>query len=138
MYNPIQLENEFEHFEHGKSRMSAMRSAIRKADEHNDLKYQIGFRIDLCYESQFYDDCFESLIVFPEVLALIDKQPDIILDQSIYYHYYLNGMKRVLVMYKLIIGTCDDFYQIPYDDCMKYFDDFKKRSISFGYNLKPY
>lgn len=47
-------------------------------------------------------------------------------------------MKRVLRTYTWILEDCTGFYQIPYEDCMKFFEDFKKRSIASSCSLKPY
>ncbi len=136
MYNPQQLKKEFEMVEHGKSRISAIRSAIRMADENQDLMYQLGFRLDLCSESTFYDDSMDMMIVFPEALALVDKYPDIPTTPD--RTGYKNGLDRVLQVYKWLIVTCDDFYQISSEDYLRFLEDFKQRSIAFGYNLKPY
>ena len=136
MYDAQQLLKDFEKIEHGKSRIAAIRFAIRLADENHDLPYQLGFRMDLCYESNFYHDSMDMMVVFPEALALVDKFPDIPATPDA--DWYKNGLARVLDVYKWVINTCDAFYQIPYEDCMKFFEDFKRRSIAFGYNLKPY
>ena len=136
MYNPYQLQEEFKQVEHGKSRIAAIRSAIRQADENHDLMYQLAFRLELCYESLFYDDAMDMLIVFPEALALIDEHPDIPTTPNL--KGYKNGMDRLLEVYKWLVGHCADFYQVSYQDCMNFFEDFKQRCLAFGYNLKPY
>lgn len=136
MYNPQQLKEEFEMVEHGKSRISAIRSAIRMADENHDLMYQLGFRLDLCHESTFYEDSMDMMIVFPEALALVDKYPDIPTTPD--KRRFKNGLDRVLQVYKWVIVTCEDYYQISYEDYLRFLEDFKQRSIAFGYNLKPY
>ena len=136
MYNPLQLKNNFNNVEHGKARMSAIREAICEADKNNDLAYGLGFRLDLCNESCFYDDSMDMMIIFPEILAIIDKHPD--LPSTYGGNAFINGLDHVLFVYKWVLGSCDIYYQIPFDDCLKFFDDFKKRCTSFGYNLKPY
>ena len=136
MYNPYQIKEEFEQVEHGKSRIMAIRSAIRQADDNHDLMYQLSFRLDLCHESMYYYDAMDMLIVFPEALALVDQHPNIPTTPD--RKAYKNGLDRVLQVYKWVLLCCQDFYQISYDDCLKFFEDFKQRSLSFGYNLKPY
>lgn len=136
MYNPRQLETEYKKVKHGKARISAIRQAVCKAEENHDLAYQIKFLADLCYESCFYEDSMDMLVAFPQALALLDKNPEIptIPGDTV----YKNGLDRMLEVYKWVISCCSNFYQIPLEDCKKFFEDFKKRSIGFGYNLKPY
>ena len=136
MYNPFQLEKEFDQVEHGKSRIAAIRSAIRQADENHDLMYQLAFRLELCYESLFYDDTMDMLIVFPEALALVDEHPDIPTTPG--NEVYINGVDRLLEVYKWLVEQCVDYYQVSYKDCLNFFEDFKQRCLAFGYNLKPY
>ncbi len=47
-------------------------------------------------------------------------------------------MDHILWIYKWVVEECASFYQIPMEDCIKFFEDFKKRSQSYGYNLRPY
>lgn len=56
----------FEQVEHGKSRISAIRSAIHIADEKHDRMYQLAFYLDLCHESCFYD----FILIEPRILHL--------------------------------------------------------------------
>lgn len=136
MYNPQQLKKEYDKLERGKPRMAGIRYAIEAADKNNDLPYQLYFRLDLCHESTFYDDSMDLFIVFPEALALIDKHPDI--PVTPYNTFYKNGIDHVLWVYKWVIETCEEYYQIPLEDCKRFAEDFKRRSLAFGYNLKPY
>lgn len=137
MYNPDELKERYENLEHGKSRIAGIRDAIREADKHNDLPFQVYFRMQLCHESNFYDDSMDMMIVFPEALALVDKHPDI---PATHYNddVYKDGIDQILWVYKWILGACIDYPQIPLEDCMNFFEDFKKRCLAYGYNLKPY
>ncbi len=136
MYDPEKMKEEYDQLEHGKTRMSGIRCAIEAADRQNDLPFQLYFRLELCRESTFYDDALDLFVIFPEALALVDKHPDI---PSTYFDsYHKNGMTHVLWVYKWVIENCIEYYQIPLADCKKFFEDYKKRSLAFGYNLKPY
>lgn len=136
MYNPVKLKEECDKLEHGKSMIAGFRHAIKEADQNNDLTYQLFFRLELCYESVFFDDSMDMFIVFPEVLALIDKHPEI--PSTPYSNVYKNGMEHVLWVYKWIINECMEYHQIPMEDCKRFAEDFKRRSLAYGYNLKPY
>ncbi len=136
MYNPFTLRRELAQTEHGKAKISALRKAIREADENHDLIQQLAFRLDLCYESTFYDDAMDMMIIFPEILALVDEHPEIPMPFG--NTGYKNGLDRVLCIYKWVLNACGEYYQIPLKDCQRFMEDFKKRSLAFGYNLKPY
>ena len=136
MYNPHSLKENYDKMAHGKAKSEAIRDAISEADKNNDLAFQLYFRGELCYESTFYGDSLDTVIIFPEMLSLVDRHPDI--PSTKYNSAYTDGMDYILWIYKWILADCTDFYQIPFDDCIKFFEDFKKRSTAYGYNLKPY
>ena len=135
-YNPEDIKGVYDNLPHGRARMAAIKSAIEKADMHNDITFMLYFREDLCEESCFYSDETEMMVVFPEILNLIDRHPDTPSTQ--FDTAYKNAMEHVLWVYKWVVGRCSGFYQVPMEDCIKFFEDFKKRSISYGFNLKPY
>lgn len=135
-YNPEELKRSFDKMEHGKARAAAIRSAIEAADAHEDTPFRIYFRLELCEESDFYGDSMDMMVIFPEVLAIVDRYPDT--PSTCFDSYYKVAMKHVLWVYKWILGNCRLFYQIPMADCLKFFEDFKRRSLAYGYNLRPY
>lgn len=53
VYDPIKLKNCYDKLLHGKTKMEAIRSAIKEADDNNDLPFMVYFREDLCHESTF-------------------------------------------------------------------------------------
>ncbi len=135
-YDPVSIKNQYDDIPHGKTRMAAIKSAIEEADRNKDVTYMIYFREDLCDESCFYGDETEMMVIFPEILSLIDRYPDTPSTQ--FDTAYKNATEHVLWVYKWVVGRCSGFYQIPMEDCMKFFEDFKRRSIAYGFNLKPY
>ncbi len=135
-YDPVSIKNQYDDIPHGKTRMAAIKSAIEEADRNKDVTYMIYFREDLCDESCFYGDETEMMVIFPEILSLIDRYPDTPSTQ--FDTAYKNATEHVLWVYKWVVGRCSRFYQIPMEDCMKFFEDFKRRSIAYGFNLKPY
>ena len=136
MYDPEAYKRTYDQIEHGKARMSAIRSAIEAADANEDRPFQFFFRLELCKESDFYDDSMDMLVVFPELLSLADRYPDTPVTR--YDSFYKNEVDHILWVYKWILENCEGFYQIPMEDCLKFFEDFKRRSIAFGYSLRPY
>lgn len=135
-YNTAEIKNNYDQLPHGKAKADAIRQAIEMADQNNDLPFMIYFREEMCHESCFYGNTMEMMVVFPEMLSIIDRYPDISSTQ--FDTEYKNALDHILWIYKWVVEECASFYQIPMDDCMKFFEDFKKRSKSYGYNLRPY
>ncbi len=136
MYDPAELKKEYEKLEHGRARMAGIRYAIAEADKNNDYPFMFFFRAQECRESCFYGDALEMYVRFPELLSLADKYPDT--PTTAYDSGFRNSVDHVLWIYKWILGSLNDYYQIPFEDCERYFEDFKRRSLAYGYNLKPY
>ena len=136
MYDPDELVEAFERLDHGKARMSGIREAIRQADANHDVPFQIYFRYALCNESEFYGDALETLITFPEMLAIIDQHPDA--PSTRYNDGCRDSLDCVLWNYKWLLEDCVAYYQIPMEDCESFFEDYKKRCLAYGYNLRPY
>lgn len=136
MYDPHKLKKAYDKLEHGKARVSAIRSAAEDADTHQDTPFRIFFRLDLCRESCFYGDSLDMMIVFPEALAMIDRYPDT--PATAFNNNFRDSMAHILWVYKWVLNTCGGFYQIPMSDCLKFLEDFKKRSLAYGYGLRTY
>ncbi len=136
MYNPELLLEEYEKLAHGKAKISAIYEAIKQADENNDVPFQFYFRISLCKESGFYGDCLDEIVVFPQLLSLIDKYPN---EPIAHYDMdYKNSMEHILWVYKWFLEDCIDYYQVSKADCEKFFEDFKQKSLAVGYGLHTY
>lgn len=136
VYVPEEWKQAYENVEHGKAKMAAIRSAIAAADSHEDTPFQIFFRLELCRESCFYGDCMDMMVIFPEALAIADRYPET--PSTCFDSGYLDEMDHILWVYKWVLEECSNFYQIPMSDCLKFFEDFKRRSQAYGYNLRPY
>lgn len=136
MYDPEKYKNEYDAMGHGKAKIAAMRKAIEAADAREDRPYQFYFREDLCKESTFYGDELDLLVVFPELLALADRYPDT--PTTEFDFYYDDAVDHILWTYKWVLSACEVYYQIPMEDCVKFFEDFRQRSIAYGYSLRPY
>ncbi len=136
MYDPAGLRKKYIEMERGRARMSGIRTAIEAADQYKDVPYQIYFRIQFCNESMFYGDDLDMVVMFPELLALADRHPDAPVTQ--YNRGFGSSMAHVMWVYKWLLDACTQFYQIPMEDCMKFFEDYKERCLGMGYSLRPY
>lgn len=135
-YHPEELKRAYDKMEHGKARVAAIRSAVEAADAHEDTSFRIYFRLDLCEESCFYGDDMDMMVIFPEALAIADRYPDT--PTTCFDNNYRDEMDHILWVYKWVLNGCSSFYQVPLSDCLKFFEDFKRRSQAYGYNLRPY
>ncbi len=129
IYDPGRLRIEYMKKDHGKARTDAIRSAIEQADLNNDIEHKVFFMVELCDESEWYGSGFDIVTVFPELLAVIDK------------YTYTNGsfsekfpgiMENVLWTYEDMADICNEFYQVPFNDCVDFLNDFKERWIAYG------
>jgi len=136
MYDPVEMRKKYMELERGKPRMAGIRSAIAEADKHKDVPYQIYFRSQFCEESCFYGDGLDMVVMFPELLALVDKNPSA--PTTRHNRNFKNSLDNVLWVYKWVLGHCESFYQVSIEDWLAFLEDFKKRSLAFGYNLRPY
>lgn len=136
MYDPYELEEEYERFEHGKARMNGISNAIQEADREKDTVYGIYFRLQLCEESMFYGDSLQILTVFPQVLALADQYPDI----EVNYRNTIGGTlgNDLMYRYEWLLCATVDYYQISFEDCKRFQEDYLRRNLSYGYNLRSY
>ncbi len=135
-YNPEELKKYYDALPHGKAKEEGIREAVKMADQNNDVPFMIYFREQLCHETCFYGNMMHMMVIFPEMLSIIDRYPDTPSTQ--FDTGYNDALDHILWIYKWVINECSSFYQIPMQDCLNFFEDFKKRSASYGYNLKPY
>lgn len=135
-YLPEEMKHAYEQMQHGRARMEAIRAAMEAADSHEDTPFRIYFRLELCRESCFYGDCMDMMVIFPQALSIADRYPDT--PSTCFDSGYLDAMDHILWVYKWVVEECRSFYQVPMEDCMKFFEDFRRRSQAYGYNLRPY
>lgn len=134
-YNPEKLETAYERLGHGKAKANAIRYAVEQADLYNDIPYMVFFRKEFCNEAIWYADEIDIYTVFPELLSLIDRYPGAEPVPS----QYNDMIQDVLYIYGALVIDSSDYYQIPLDECEKFFDDFTNRWIKAGYSASlPY
>ena len=125
-YLPEEMKHAYEQMQHGRARMEAIRAAMEAADSHEDTPFRIYFRLELCRESCFYGDCMDMMVIFPQALSIADRYPDT--PSTCFDSGYLDAMDHILWVYKWVVEECRSFYQVPMEDCMKFFEDFRRRS----------
>lgn len=127
--NYYELSDNYNLLEHGIPKMVGIKKAIELAQEEKDYVCTLRFMEDYMNEAFFYDDAFQAMILFPEYAFVFDMHPEIHNKYTLY---------DFLWVYKWIIGNLVDFYQISYEKCIEYFEDFKKRCIENNFSLRTY
>ncbi|MCI9079697.1 MAG: hypothetical protein HFH68_12400 [Lachnospiraceae bacterium] len=128
-YNPNKLIDNYLRMEHGKARTDAMRYAVEQADLNNDLYYMLYFRMKLCDETEWYGNGLDNFTAFPELLAIMDKNT---VHSQIPDSKFYDIMEDILWTYESLLSVCAEYYQVPFDDCVNFHIDFKKRWAAYG------
>lgn len=110
----------------GKERINYLKKCIDEADKSKDFKTSLTLRYLHIKESTFNEDNLDSLIVFPEYMALYDKYPD------------LHDRYTFMYAFKWIIESIMNFPQVSIEMAESYFEEFKRRCEMYGYTLKVY
>ncbi|MBQ8781788.1 MAG: hypothetical protein IJZ72_08965 [Oscillospiraceae bacterium] len=116
----------FHELSEGKERIQYLKKCIDEADREQDCKLALELRYLHIKESTFNEDNLDSLIVFPEYMALFDKHPD------------LHDKYTFMFAFKWIIESIMNFPQVSIEMAESYFEEFKKRCEMYGYTLKIY
>jgi len=110
----------------GKERINYLKKCIDEADKAKDYRLSLELRYLHIKESTFNEDNLDSLIVFPEYMALYDKHPD------------LHDRYTFMYAFKWIIESIMNFPQVSIEMAESYFEEFKRRCEMYGYTLKVY
>ncbi|MFG6329950.1 MAG: hypothetical protein K1W06_10875 [Lachnospiraceae bacterium] len=128
-YNPRRLINNYEQMGYGKARTDAVRYAMEQADLNNDLYHMLYFRMVLCDETEWYGNGLDNFTAFPELLAIIDKNA---VEGQLPEQEFYSIIGDILWTYESLLSLCTEYYQIPFNDCVNFHNDFKKRWIAYG------
>jgi len=128
IYDPQALLEEIESLEAGKPRLMGIRRAIEEADRAKDEDHSFIFRYEYVKESTFDGDHYDSILMFPELLAKFDAMEE----RGHKFAYMMLGA------YEWILqdGIC--FYQISAQAFDDYFDDYRRRAMQFGKSAHMY
>ena len=105
-----------------------LKKCIAEADSSQDWNAAFELRYKYIKQSFFADDKFKALVIFPEVSKLFDDHQDVLSGRT----------QSFMIIYKWIVEATRDFFVIPMETCMKYFDEFKRRCELYGYSMRTY
>ena len=123
------LQQEYKNLEYSPFKLSCIKNAIQSAAEEKEYYWKLKFMEDYIQEVTFEGDLLLEMLMFPEYITLYDAHPELHQKYSI---------KNILKVYKWILADISGFYQISYEKCLEYFEDFKKRCIANGISLSYY
>ncbi len=130
MFDAEQYIAEYQALEHGAPRLRAIKKAIHAADEAKNDEWSFRFRERLLNESTFEGDDVDSLIIFPEMVAIYDRNEELQADDEYFYD--------LMWSYKLIIENAQNFYHVSLEQIESFLEDFRKRLEAAGRSLRTY
>lgn len=117
---------EYQELEHGTARLRAIKKAIAAADEAQDAHWRFTFRHRYVHESIFESDALDALVVFPEMVAIFDENPD---TQEEYLHDLMWDFKNVLC-------NLPNFPQVSLEEMDRLMNDYEERCKKYGFTQR--
>lgn len=130
MFDAEQYIAEYQALEHGAPRLRAIKKAIQAADEAKNDEWSFRFRDRCLNESTFESDDVDAMIIFPEMVAIYERNEELQADDEYFYH--------LMWCYKLIIENAQCFYHVSLGQIEAYLEDFRKRLESAGRSMRTY
>ena len=130
MFDAEQYIAEYQALEHGAPRLRAIQKAYRAADEAHNDEWSFQFRYRYLNESTFECDDVDALIIFPEMIAIYDRNEELQADDDVF--------QDLMWAFKLIIENSAKFHHIPLEQIDSYFEEFKRRLEAAGKSLRTY
>ena len=126
MFDAEKYIAEYQELEHGAARLRIIKKAIAAADEAQDAHWRFVFRHRYVHESIFESDALDALVVFPEMLAVFDENPD---TQEEYLHDLMWDFKNVLC-------NLPNFPQVSLSQMEELLNDYGERCKKYGYTQR--
>ena len=130
MFDAEQYIAEFQGMERGAARLRAIQKAYRAADEAHDDEWSFRFRESCLRESTFGGDEVDAMIIFPEILALYDRNEELQADDEYF--------EQLMRCFKHMIENAPKFHHISLEQIDAYFEEFKRRLEAGGKSLRTY
>lgn len=134
IYDPGRLQTAYYSYEHGTEMADRIKDAIRQADLHNDIKYMLFFRAELCEESAWYMDRTDSIKTFQELLGIVDSHPGTEINGLIYCGTQWGEF--LLWTYETFLDAAISFYNTTLEEYKGYINDFSQRWTAYGYDRR--
>ena len=130
MFNAEKYIAEYQALEHGAPRLRAIKKAIQAADEAHQDDWSFQFRKKALRESTFESDDVDALIIFPEMVAIYDRNEELQADDEFFYD--------LMWSYKLVIENAQNFYHVPLKQIEAFLENFRERLAQAGRSMRTY
>ncbi len=128
MFQAETFIEQIQNADRGIPRMEIMSNAIAEADAAAEHYWRIYFRYEYIKESNFHDDNFKAIIMFPTLLQIFDEHPE--LQDDTY--------DDVMRAFKWVLENMPEYYQISREEIEKYYDEYERRCTQFGFSKRVY
>ncbi len=130
MFNAEQYIAEYQDLERGATRLRAIKKAIQAADEARSDEWRFRFREIALREATFHSDDVDSMIIFPEMVAIYDQSEELQEDDENFH--------ALMWSYKYILENAPSFHHVSLAQIEAFLADFKKRLEAAGRSLRTY
>lgn len=121
-------EKYYRSFENGIPKINGIKNAINIAREKQDWKNLLNLYAVLIEEDIFHNDSFQSLIIFPEYLALFEKYPE----------YQAECQNDIMWCYKWLLGSVISSWQLSLEKIKNIFKQYEDLCNRFNYSKRTY
>lgn len=130
MFDAEKYIAEYQSLEHGAPRLRAIQKAYQAADAAHDDEWSFRFRDRYLNESTFESDDVDAMVIFPEMVALYDKNEELQADDEFFH--------KLMWSFKLVIETSMNFHHVPLSQIEAFLAEFKRRLEAGGRSLRTY
>lgn len=130
MFDAEKYIEAFQRVERGAPRLRELKKAIEAADEAKSNEWSFRFRNSYLNESTFESDDVDAMVIFPEMVALYDKDEELQADDDNFH--------MLMWSFKLMIENAVCFHHIPLEQVEQFFSEFKQRLEKAGRSLRTY
>lgn len=130
MFNPDEYIENYQQYEHGHARLKAIKKAIDEADKAGDARWRFNFRYEFIRESVFHCDDLDSIIVFPEMMAVFDENEELNTDDDCIHD--------LMWSFKYILDGAKTFSNVSTEQIEKLFEEFSERCKKYGFSQRTH
>ncbi|MBQ8132849.1 MAG: hypothetical protein IJ192_00310 [Clostridia bacterium] len=118
----------FDGLQHGLPRLKGIKNAIDHALEQQDTEGVLELYYEYLEEDVIHGNSYKAILMFPEYVGFFEKHPEVHED---YNH-------DVMWSYKWILGSIEEFYQIPMSQIENIYNQYVEFCKRFNYSLRSY
>lgn len=118
----------FEDLDHTPTKLNVIHYTIDKASEQNDWNNALKLYYEFVVEDALYQDCYQAILLFPEYIAFFEKHPEC----------WERHKSYMYSAYTYIVHHITVFYQVPMQQIVEIYHQYKAFCIRFNYGELGY